>query len=101
MSKWNRSAGLGSERSGVLRPIKSQERERCTTLHHDTPCSLWCQELHHSTSEPVLILIGMPPKVTNRPFSDELPRLLKARGMTLRGLARDVGGVDHAYLSRM
>jgi len=39
--------------------------------------------------------------VTNRAFPDELPRLLGEKGMTLRGLAREVGGVDHAYLSRM
>jgi transcriptional regulator with XRE-family HTH domain len=39
--------------------------------------------------------------VTNRPFPEELPRLLKGKGLTLRGLAREVGGIDHAYLSRM
>jgi transcriptional regulator with XRE-family HTH domain len=41
------------------------------------------------------------PHVTGRPFSKELPRLLNQRGLTLRALARDVGGIDHAYLSRM
>jgi transcriptional regulator with XRE-family HTH domain len=40
-------------------------------------------------------------QVTSRPFTKELPRLLKERGLTLRALARDVGGIDHAYLSRM
>jgi transcriptional regulator with XRE-family HTH domain len=40
-------------------------------------------------------------ETTNRPFSKELPRLLKERGLTLRALARDIGGIDHAYLSRM
>jgi transcriptional regulator with XRE-family HTH domain len=38
---------------------------------------------------------------TNRPFAEELPRLLEKQGITLRALARDIGGVDHAYLSRM
>jgi transcriptional regulator with XRE-family HTH domain len=38
---------------------------------------------------------------TNRAFADELPRLLEGRGVTLRALAREVGGLDHAYLSRM
>jgi transcriptional regulator with XRE-family HTH domain len=40
-------------------------------------------------------------EVTQRPFPDELPRLLKERGLTLRELARQVGGIDHSYLSRM
>jgi len=39
--------------------------------------------------------------INNRPFAEELPRLLTEREMTLRALAREVGGVDHAYLSRM
>ncbi len=39
--------------------------------------------------------------ITNRPFVDELPRLLKERGTSLRALAREMGGIDHAYLSRM
>jgi transcriptional regulator with XRE-family HTH domain len=39
--------------------------------------------------------------VTSRPFPKELPDLLHKRGLTLRALARDVGGLDHAYLSRM
>jgi transcriptional regulator with XRE-family HTH domain len=38
---------------------------------------------------------------TNRSFADELPKILEKRGITLRALARDVGGLDHAYLSRM
>lgn len=41
------------------------------------------------------------PNVTNEPFSEELPRLLDVRGITLRALAREIGGIDHAYLSRM
>ena len=40
-------------------------------------------------------------QTTNRSFASELPRLLKQRKLTLRAIARDVGGVDHAYLSRM
>lgn len=40
-------------------------------------------------------------KVSEAPFREELPRLLAERGETLRGIARAVGGVDHAYLSRM
>jgi transcriptional regulator with XRE-family HTH domain len=40
-------------------------------------------------------------RVTSRPFSEELPRLLKERDETLRSLARAIGGVDHGYLSRM
>jgi transcriptional regulator with XRE-family HTH domain len=39
--------------------------------------------------------------VANRPFGDELPRILGERGITLRALTREVGGLDHAYLSRM
>ncbi len=38
---------------------------------------------------------------STRPFVDELPRILKERGLALRALAREVGGLDHAYLSRM
>lgn len=48
------------------------------------------------------ILQGMPRRcVTDSPFAEELPRLLEAQGLTLRALAREVGGLDHAYLSRM
>jgi transcriptional regulator with XRE-family HTH domain len=39
--------------------------------------------------------------VTSRPFGKELPRILTERSVTLRALAREVGGLDHAYLSRM
>ena len=35
------------------------------------------------------------------PFAEELPRLLAERELTLRALAREVGGFDHGYLSRM
>lgn len=43
-----------------------------------------------------------PRKVTNAPFREELPRLLAARDdESLRSVARALGGVDHAYLSRM
>jgi plasmid maintenance system antidote protein VapI len=38
---------------------------------------------------------------TTRSFADELPRLLRERNESVRGLAREVGGIDHAYLSRM
>jgi transcriptional regulator with XRE-family HTH domain len=40
-------------------------------------------------------------KVSKRPLPDELPHLLETREMTLRALAREVGGLDHSYLSRM
>lgn len=40
-------------------------------------------------------------RFTNQPFTKELPRLLEERGVALRALARDIGGLDHAYLSRM
>jgi transcriptional regulator with XRE-family HTH domain len=40
-------------------------------------------------------------EVTNRPFAEELPRLLAERKITLRALARELGGFDHSYLSRM
>jgi len=40
-------------------------------------------------------------QVTQRPFSEELPVLLKERDESLRSLARAVGGIDHSYLSRM
>lgn len=39
--------------------------------------------------------------VTKRPFSEELPRILIERGVTMRALAKELGGLDHAYLSRM
>jgi transcriptional regulator with XRE-family HTH domain len=39
--------------------------------------------------------------VTAQPFAEALPPILEDRGITLRALARDVGGLDHAYLSRM
>ena len=39
--------------------------------------------------------------VTTRPVTEELPRLLASRGLTQRALARELGGFDHAYLSRM
>jgi transcriptional regulator with XRE-family HTH domain len=41
------------------------------------------------------------PEVTDAPFREELPRLLKERNETLRALARAIGGLDHGYLSRM
>jgi transcriptional regulator with XRE-family HTH domain len=40
-------------------------------------------------------------EVTQQPFAEELPRLLRERRTTLRALAREIGGVDHSYLSRM
>ena len=45
----------------------------------------------------------MPDKqrLTTAPFEKELPRLLQERALTLRSLARQLGGIDHAYLSRM
>ena len=38
---------------------------------------------------------------SRRGLPDELPRLLDERKITLRSLAREVGGFDHGYLSRM
>ncbi len=40
-------------------------------------------------------------QITTKPFAEELPRLLAERQLTLRALAREVGGLDHSYLSRM
>jgi transcriptional regulator with XRE-family HTH domain len=40
------------------------------------------------------------PRRTSSPLADELPRLLREKGLTLRGLAR-VAGVNHSHLSRM
>jgi transcriptional regulator with XRE-family HTH domain len=40
-------------------------------------------------------------EVTSRTFQDELPRLLGQRRLSQRALAREVGGFDHGYLSRM
>ena len=37
---------------------------------------------------------------TDRPFSEELPRLLVERGLSQRALARSVG-VNQSYLSRL
>jgi transcriptional regulator with XRE-family HTH domain len=42
-----------------------------------------------------------PTDVAQSPFPEELPRLLKQRGMSLRALAWEVGAFDHGYLSRM
>lgn len=53
-----------------------------------------------SAPESILAPVSRP-GTTNRPFTVELPRLLEKQGITLRALARDIGGVDHAYLSRM
>jgi transcriptional regulator with XRE-family HTH domain len=43
----------------------------------------------------------MPERFTDARFVEELPGLLAQRGLTLRSLAREVGGFDEAYLSRM
>lgn len=37
---------------------------------------------------------------TNQPFVEEVPRLLKERGMSIRALAREAG-VTNAHLSRV
>lgn len=42
----------------------------------------------------------MEPRRTSSHLADELPRLLKDNGLTLRGLAR-AAGVDHGHLSRV
>jgi transcriptional regulator with XRE-family HTH domain len=48
------------------------------------------------------ILRPMPEqRYATRSFTEELPRLLEEHGVTLRALAREIGGIDHAYLSRM
>ncbi len=60
-----------------------------------------CQVLHQSPSDQVSILKVVAENTTNRSFADELPKILEKREMTLRALAREVGGLDHAYLSRM
>lgn len=73
----------------------------CTSLHHYCIDYLRCQGLHQSPSDPLSILKAVAENTTNRSFVDELPKLLEKNGMTLRSLAREVGGLDHAYLSRM
>jgi transcriptional regulator with XRE-family HTH domain len=40
---------------------------------------------------------GVAPRRTNRPFSDEVPRLLEKRGWSMRRLAVEAG-VERAYL---
>lgn len=57
--------------------------------------------LHQRPSDQGSILKAVAENTTNRSFVDELPKILEKRGMTLRALAREVGGLDHAYLSRM
>ena len=42
----------------------------------------------------------MPGKRTNRPYVEEVPRLLSERGLSIRALARLVG-VTSAHLSRV
>jgi transcriptional regulator with XRE-family HTH domain len=42
----------------------------------------------------------MPRDQTNRSFIEEVPRMLKDRGMSIRALARQVGVTD-AHLSRV
>lgn len=45
-------------------------------------------------------ILPLVPRRSQRPFVEEVPRLLEARGMTLRGLARDAG-VNPSFLSRV
>jgi transcriptional regulator with XRE-family HTH domain len=40
-------------------------------------------------------------EVNQKGFAETLPALLAERNLSLRSLAREVGGLDHAYLSRM
>jgi transcriptional regulator with XRE-family HTH domain len=40
------------------------------------------------------------PGVTNRPFSEELPRLLTERGLSVRSLARQID-INSSHLSRV
>jgi transcriptional regulator with XRE-family HTH domain len=40
-------------------------------------------------------------EINRKAFAEALPPLLMERKLSLRGLAQAVGGVDHAYLSRM
>lgn len=42
----------------------------------------------------------MPRQRTNAPFVEEVPRLLRQRGLSIRALAREVGVTD-AHLSRV
>ncbi len=51
-----------------------------------------------SASQP--ILRSMRPALTDRPFVDEVPRLLGERGLSIRALAREVGVTD-GHLSRV
>ncbi len=51
-----------------------------------------------SASQP--ILRSMRPALTDRPFVDEVPRLLGERGLSIRALARAVGVTD-SHLSRV
>jgi transcriptional regulator with XRE-family HTH domain len=46
------------------------------------------------------ILAAMPSTWTNRPFIEEVPRLLAERGLSVSALARDAG-VSQPYLSRV
>ena len=74
----------------------------CMTLHHCRCLLARCQLLHQGRPHCPRYLDFMPAKpTTNHPFAKQLPRLLEQRGLTLRSLARDIGGLDHAYLSRM
>lgn len=40
------------------------------------------------------------PKLTDQPFLEELPRLLRERGLSIRGLSAQVG-IQHSHLSRL
>lgn len=53
-----------------------------------------------SATQPILQVMPQA-RINTRPFVEELPRLLEEQELTLRALARDIGGLDHAYLSRM
>ena len=76
--------------------------DRCKTLHQCTgESSLSGARAYTDGVRPTVNTPAVPSRTTKRPFARELPGLLAARRLTLRGLAREVGGLDHAYLSRM
>jgi hypothetical protein len=75
-------------RASVRHALQTEPRLESSPQQHQTPI-----DARRSCSEHVS-------KTTQQPFEVELPILLEARGMTLRGLARDVG-IDPTFLSRV
>jgi hypothetical protein len=75
-------------RASVRHALQTEPRLEPSPQQHQTPI-----DARRSCSEHVS-------RTTQQPFEVELPILLEARGMTLRGLARDVG-IDPTFLSRV